>query len=338
MGWSAAWPVARWSVLDDTDVFNNMVSALAEREVLVPSGYVSGQYDRFDPIRGQPVSGGPTGLKTVSSLQKAIEQALSLVNDWRWWDHSRTQLYTLADLLNDAFGSSQWTHDLTGPPNTWVPPWPLIFNELRLATNQMDTLRRLVSTAEVEEVDSMFELTFGPITNWPQIRAATFALFDGGGGGGTLLVCPVGLTAIIIDSGADQSWFIDNRQVVLTFDTANLDGYTVSQAWLQFDTEALPDPQTDYSGTFTAEVVNPGDDVRATFASDSYGYRSVSLPSGDINTSGDSVFRIRSQKPNTDDRPNWTPPGPIYSSDYREGFQLGDTLRLIIEMEFEYRN
>jgi len=83
-------------------------------------------------------------------------------------------------------------------------------------------------------------------------------------------------------------------------------------------------------------VVNAADDVRATFASDSYGYRSVSLPGSDVNTSGDSVFRIRSQKPNTDDRPAWSPPGPNYQSTYREGFHLGDTLRLIVEVDFDY--
>jgi len=335
MGWSAAWPVARWSVPDNVDVFNNLVAALGEREVLVPSGYLSGQYDRFDPIRGQPTSGGPTGLKTVSSLQKAIEQALGLSNDWRWWDRSRTQLYTLANLLSDAFGSTQWTYDLTSPPNTWVPPWPEVFNELRLAINEMDTLRRLPSTATVEQVDSVFRLTFG-ITNWPQDRADTLALFDGvDDGAGTGLLCQVGLTAVLFDSGADQQWFIDNRLMEITFDTSDLDGYTVSQAWLQFDTQASPG-STDYSGTFTAEVVNAADDVRATFASDSYGYRSVVLPGSDINTSGDSVFRCRSQKPNTDDRPAWSPPGPNYQSTYREGFHLGDTLRLIVEVDFDY--
>lgn len=335
MGWSAAWPVARWSVPDDVDVFNNLVAALGEREALVPSGYLSGQYDRFDPVRGQPTSGGPTGLKTVSSLQKAIDQALGLTNDWRWWDRSRTQLYTLTDLLDDAFGSTQWTYDLTSPPNTWVPPWPEVFNELRLATNQMNTLRRLFSTAEVERVDSIFWWKTGAI-NWPQDRADAFALFDGNdNGGGTRIYCQVGLTGILLDSGADQQWFIDSRQMVLTFDTADLGGYTVSQAWLQFDTQASPGT-TDYSGTFTAEVVNDSDDVRATFASDSYGYRSVVLPGSDINTSGDSVFRVRSQKPNTDDRPAWSPPGPNYQSTYREGFHLGDTLRLIVEVDFDY--
>jgi len=236
MGWSTAWPVARWSVPDDVDVCNNLVSALAEREALVPSGYLSGQYDRFDPIRGQPTSGGPTGLKTVSSLQEAIAQALGLTNDWRWWDNSRTQLYTLADLLDDALGSTQWTYDLTSPPNTWVPPWPEVFNELRLVTSQMTTLRRLASTATVEQVDSVFRLTFG-ITNWPQDRADTFALFDGvDDGAGTGLLCQVGLTAVLFDSGSDQEWFIDNRLMEITFYTADLDGCTVSQAWLQFDT------------------------------------------------------------------------------------------------------
>ncbi|MBN2583390.1 MAG: hypothetical protein JXL80_09995 [Planctomycetes bacterium] len=335
MGWSAAWPVARWSVPDDVDVFNNLVAALAEREYLVPSGYLSDEYDRLEVIRGQPAAGGPTGPKTVAALQKTIAQQLSESNDWRWWDRTRVQLYELADLLGDAFSASAWTYDLTQSGSAWTPPWPDVFNELRLAINQMDTLRRMPSTTLVEQTDSVFRLTFG-ITDWPDDRADTFALFDGEDDeAGTGILCQVGLTALLLDSGADQQWFVDSRQVEITFNTATLSGYTVSAAWLEFETEASPG-STDYSGTFTAEVTNSEGTSRSTFASNDYDYRSVQLAASDINTSGDTVLTIRSQKADTDDRTNWSPPGPNYQSTYREGFHLGDTVRLIVEVDFEY--
>jgi len=335
MGWSEAWPVARWSVPEDVEVFNNLVSALAEREALVPSGWLSGPYARLEPIRGQPASGGPTGPKTVAALQKTIAEELSGTNDWRWWDRSRGQLYSLSSLLTDAIGSAAWSYDLTAAGSAWTPAWPEVFNELRAAVGAMTTLRRLPSTALVEQTDSVFAMTFG-IGNWAQERAAVCGQFDGEDDeAGTGILCQVGVTGLVLDSGADQQWFVDSRRMALTFNTGTLSGHTVSRAWLEFTTAASPGT-TDYGGTFTAEVANASGVQRGTFASDAYGLHSVELAAGDVNTSGDTVLLVRSTKANTDDRPGWSPPGPNYQSTYREGFHLGDTVRLVVEGAFEY--
>jgi hypothetical protein len=163
-----------------------------------------------------------------------------------------------------------------------------------------------------------------------------FGQFDGvDDGAGTGIVCQVGLTGLVLDSGADQQWFVDSRRMALAFDTSSLSGRTVSRAWLEFTTQASPGT-TDFGGTFTAEVTNAAGVQRGTFASDAYGLHSVELAAGDVSTSGATVVLIRSTRADTADRPGWSPSGPNYQSTYREGFHLGDTLRLVVEVEFAY--
>jgi len=337
MGWSAVWPVSRWDTPDDEQVFNDLVAALQERDDLVPAGFVPDDFARWNVLKGVPAgSGGPTGLQTVANFQYEIAQMLAQANSWRWWDRGRTGLTTLANLLTDSIGQAAWTHDLTASGAAWTPPFPVIFNELRAATNGLTTLRRLAAGAVSAQTDSVYDVTFG-ITSWPAQRAAAFAQFDGDDDGvSTGLTYDVGLSASLFDSGSDEQWYLDAREMTLSFDTSALDGYTVAAAWLEFTTQACAGG-TDYSDTFTAEVANAVGTQRGTFASDDYSLKSVELDASDVVTDGDTILKLRSTRANTADRSAWSPPGPDYTSTYREGFDLGDTLRLIVEVQFDYR-
>ena len=42
MGWSAIWPVTRWNVPDEEQVFNELAAALRERDELVPAAVRAG--------------------------------------------------------------------------------------------------------------------------------------------------------------------------------------------------------------------------------------------------------------------------------------------------------
>lgn len=336
MGWSAAWPAVRWDVPDDETILNEVVAALEERDDLVPAGFVPEAFSRLDVLKGVPAgSGGPTGLQTVANFQYEIAQTLLAPGPWRWWDRTRGEPYTLANLLTDALGQDHWTHDLTQEGTRWTPPFPAVFNEIRDATNHLTCVRRRAKSAVSSRVDSVYDLTFG-ITDWAAQRAAAFGQFDGQDDGvDTGLVYDVGLSAIVFDSGSEQQWYLDARQVELRFDTADLAGLTIAAAWLELATEA-PGGSTDFSDTFTAEVTNAGGTPRGTFASDDYSLKGIELAAADINASGDTVLYLRSQRANTADRPAWAPTGPDYSSTYREGFDLGSVLRLIVEVQFEY--
>jgi hypothetical protein len=331
MGWSAVWPVSRWDTPDDDNVFGNIRAALAERDALTPTGFLPGAYSRLDAIEGVPPS-----TQAVGQLQKEVAELLVTGDPWRWWDRSRGQAYVLADLLTDALGQGDWSHDLLDAASRWTPPLPVVFNELRQAANQFKCLRRLAASGISSRTDSVYDLTFG-ITDWPAERAAALAQFDGVDDGvDTGLVYDVGLSGAVFDSGSDEQWYLDARQVTVTFDTSDLDGLTVSRAWIELTTEA-PGGSADYSDTFTAEVTGAGDAVRGTFASDNYTLKSIELNTADINTSGTTELGIRSGRANTQDRAAWSPAGPDYTSTYREGFDLSDTLRLIVEVQFEYR-
>lgn len=331
MPWSATWPVERWSPLDHDTVFNELRLALAERDALTPAGHVPDQYARLDTVEGH----GPSE-QALGRLQLQIAGMLSELNPWRWWDRSRGQLLTLANLLSDTIGRTDWTVDLNAAGAAWSPPAALTFNELRDATNGLKCLRRLTPSAISSRVDSIFEMTYG-ISNWAASRAAVFALFDGDDDAGdTGLAYDVGLSAMVFDSGAAQQWYGDARAVEIVFDTADLDGLTVSRAWLELNT-AASGGSTDFSDTFTAEVVNASHVVRGTFASDDYSLKSLELDPADVNTAGDTVLTLRSARANAADRSAWSPTGPDYTSTYREGFDLSDTLRLVVEVDFEYR-
>lgn len=336
MGWSGAWPASQWDTPDDEDIFNDLVAALGERDALVPAGFVPEAFSRLDVIRGVPHgTGGPTGTQTVANFQWEIAQMLAATGPWRWWDRTRDGLTTLANLLADAIGQGQWSHDLTVSGAAWTPPFPEVFNELHDATSALTTVRRLAASAVSSRTDSVYELTFG-ITDWAAQRAAVFALFDGVDDGvDTGLTFDVGLSGVVFDSGSDQQWYLDAREMTLTFDTSGLAGCTVERAWIEFTTEACGG-STDFSDTFTAEVANAGGTSRGTFASDDTTLKSFELPAEDVSTVGDTVLTLRSQRANSADRSAWSPSGPDYSSTYREGFDLGDTLRLVVEVAFDY--
>jgi hypothetical protein len=330
MGWSSVWPVERWDVPDDEAVFGELRAALEERDDLVPAGYVPAAYDRLDAIEGVP----PTG-QALGAMQQEIAETLTAANPWRWWDLGRSQLLTLPNLLTDALGQDDWTEDLTAESSRWAAPVPGVFNELHDAINALTCVRRLPASAISSRVDSVYELTFG-ISAWATDRAAVLGEFDGTDDGvDTGLVYDVGLSATVFDSGSDQQWYIDARAVEITFDTSALEGRTVSAARLELDT-AAPGGSTDFSDTFTAQVVASGDQVRGTFDSDDHDLKSIELAAGDIDTAGDTVIVLRSSRANSADRAAWSPAGPDYSSTYREGFDLGTVLRLVVEVDFEY--
>ena len=58
MPWSPdRWPPQPADPLDTEAVFGEMRAALAERNGLVPAGFVPGPFARWDPILGTPAGG-----------------------------------------------------------------------------------------------------------------------------------------------------------------------------------------------------------------------------------------------------------------------------------------
>jgi len=137
------------------------------------------------------------------------------------------------------------------------------------------------------------------------------------------------------DDGFSQQWFLDSREFRMTFATAALAGYTVKKAWLTFATEA-PSGSTDYSDTFTAEAVDRNGTQLGTFASDNYGEKTFEAGASAIDTGGDTTFAIRSTRPDTADRSAWTPPGPNYTSTYREGLNVTGPVRLVVQLDLDF--
>jgi hypothetical protein len=336
MPWSPSrWPAARSNPLD-VEVFNEVRAALRERDDLVPAGYVAETaFARWEPIRGEPEGAGAAPYRTVANFQYEIEQMLGLVWPYRWWDAGRNQVYAFADLCQDAFGQADWTRDLTGADAPWTPAAAGLFDELQRAVNRLDRVRILPTAGESFRHDSVYRLTFG-IQDWAADRADTFALFDGtDDGAGVGLAYDVGLGAELYDDGFSQQWFLDSRRFRLTFATGGLTGHEVAGARLEFATEA-PGGSADYADTFTAEVADAAGQTLEDFLSDDYGAKAVAVPAASINTEGDTVFTIRSARPDSNDRPEWTPPGPNYTSTYREGLAVAGPVRLIVEVAFEY--
>lgn len=336
------WPPQANDALDTDVVFNEIRDSLAERDGLVPGGCVPAPFDRWDPLRGTPKGGQPVPLPTVANFQHEIQEMLGLAWPLRWWDPSRETLYTLADLCQDAFGADGWSYDLTAedeygtPENPWTPPYATLFEELYEAINRLDRLRILPTVSESQRRDSVYRLTWG-IDDWPQDRADTFALFDGNDDGvGVGLAFDVGMGAELFDTGFSQQWFAESRDFRMTFTTATLEGYTVRRAWLDFTT-AAPEGSADFSDTFTAEVLDADENSLDSFESADYGPRHVLVPAGSVNTGGDTSLVIRSTRPNSQDRTEWTPAGPNYASTYREGLAVAGPIRLIVEVDFEYR-
>jgi len=335
------WPAHRGDALDTDFVINEVRSALAERNGLVPAGYVPHAFDRWDPLRGTPAGRTIAPFQTMANFQYEIQQMLLLAWPLRWWDPSREDLYTLAHLCQDAFGGSEWTYDLTAtggqgdPLHRWTPPYAVLFNELYAAINRLDRLRILPTLSESVRHDSVYRLTFG-IEDWPADRAATFALFDGDDDGQTVgLAYDVGMGAELFDDGMSQQWFLESRQFRATFATAGFQGYGVEHAWLDFTT-AAPSGAADFSDTFTAEVVDGDGTVLGSFASSSLGPKRIEVPAASVHTDVDTSFTIRSTRADSADRSAWIPGGPDYTSTYREGLAVSGPIRLIAEVDLEY--
>jgi hypothetical protein len=335
------WPPLPGHPLDAEAVFNEVRAALAERNALVPAGFVPAAFARWDPIRGTPAGGDPDPRPTVANFQFQVREMLALAWPLRWWDPNRETLYTLAALCQDAFGADAWTWDLTAtdgqgePVNPWTPACATVFAELYHAVNRLDRVRLLPTVSAGERRDSVYRLTFG-ISDWPEDRADTFSLFDGADDGVSCsLAYDVGMGAEVFDDGFSQQWFAESRRLALVFATGALAGCAVRQAWLDVTTEA-PAGQADYADTFTAEVVDAAETVLDSFASDDYGAKRVAVPAASVNTAGDTVLAVRSARPDTADRPAWAPTGPNYTSTYREGLAVTGPVRLIVEVDFEY--
>jgi len=335
------WPPDSCDALDTDFIINEVRAALAERDGLVQAGYVPDVFDRWDPLRGTPAGGNPDPMPTVANFQFEIHQMLDLVWPLRWWDPNREALYTLANLCQDAFGADGWSYDLTAvdgqgnPANPWTPPYATIFEELYETVNRLDRVRMLPTVSESERRDSVYRLTFG-ISNWPQERAATFALFDGDDDEQTVgLAYDVGMGGEVFDAGATEQWFLESRGFRMTFATGALAGYTVYQAWIDFTTEAPPG-STNFSDTFTAEVADDNGTPLDTFDSADYGPKRILVPADSVNTDGDTSLVIRSTRNDAADRPSWDPAGPDYTSTYREGLAVTGPVRLIVEVDLEY--
>jgi hypothetical protein len=342
MPWTAErWPPAKADAIAADPVMNDLRAALAERDSLVPAEWVPAMFGRADPLRGTPAGGPSQPWQTVANFQYEVQEMLLL--DWstQWWDLARDDLYTFPNLCQDAFGRGAWTYDLTAtdeqgdPVNRWTPAAAAIFGELYHAINALRHLRMVPAISESARHDSVYNLTFG-ISSWPDDRAATFALFDDEDDGQTVnLALDVGLGGEVFDDGSTQQWVLESREFRITFATGALAGYAVVAAWLDFATEA-PEGSADFSDTFTAEVAVENGGILGTFDSDSYGPKRFEVPAESIRTDGDTVFVLRSTRDDAEDRSNWSPGGPNYTSTYREGLAVTGPIRLILEIDFEY--
>jgi len=344
MPWTAErWPPEAGDAFDTDGVMNEVRAALQERDGLVQAGWVPGAFSRWDPIRGTPAGGGGGGpYLTVANFQYEIQEMLALAWPRRWWDPGREATYTLTNLCQDAFGEDGWTYDLTEtgpqgqPANPWVPAVAVLFGELHGAINRLDRVRILPTASESVTRDSVFRLSWG-INDWPAERGATFALFDGDDDGASVsLPYDVGMGGDVQDDGDTEYWNLESRELRLTFGTASFQGYAIRRALLEFTTEA-PAGSPDFEDTFAAEVVDAAGTPLGTFDSDSYGAKEIVVPAASVNPTGDTVLTIRSAGADAADRPAWAPGGPDYTSTYREGVSIAGPVRLIVEVDFEYR-
>jgi hypothetical protein len=342
MAWTLGrWPPTKGEPIDTDVVMNEMRSALAERDGLVYAGYVPNTLARWAPLRGTPAGRGTTPYPTVANFQRQIREMLELAQPMRWWDATRETLYTAANLCQDAFGKAGWTWDLTATDgggallNRWAPAGACLFAELYEAINRLNQVRVLPTVSESVTVDSVGRLTLG-ISDWAEVRAATFELFDGvDDGQATSLAYDVGMGGEVFDDGMFQEWMLESRELRMTFATGALAGYAVRRAWLDFTTTA-PAGSADFADTFTAQVVDGEEVSLATFASSDLGTKRVAVPGTSVHTNGHTVLAVRSTRNDGADRPAWAPTGPDYSCNYREGLAVTGPIRLIVEVDLEY--
>jgi len=343
MPWTASrWPPAKSDAIDTDGTMNEVRAALEERDGLVQALWVPGPFSRWDPLRGTPRGGMGSPFSTVANFQYEIQEMLTGLWPLRWWDAGRDTLYTLAGLCQDAFGGNGWTYDLTEtdaegqPAHPWTPPCALLFEELYQAISRLDRVRILPTTAEPQTRDSVYRLTFG-ISQWVSERAASFAEFDGEDDGAAVgLAYDVGMGAEITDDGDSEQWSLESREMHLVFDTASLAGYAVRKARLDFAT-AAPEGSADFEGSFTVEVADATGSPLGEFASTDLGAKQIEVPADAITPSGNTVLVVRSAEPDAEDRAAWAPEGPDYTSTYREGISICEPVRLIVEVDFEYR-
>jgi hypothetical protein len=335
------WPPSKAETIDVDLIINEVRAALVERNDLVPAGWVPRAFLRWDRLAGTPSGGTPQPVATMANFQFEIQEMLGLVWPLRWWDSQREDLYTLSHLCQDAFGRAGWTVDLTAkdeqnnPINRWTPPYAVLFQELHGTINRLDRVRILPTLSESVRRDSVYQLTFG-ISNWPQDRAAAFALFDGQDDGQTVsLDYDVGMGGQVDDSGSMVQWTLESRQFRMEFATMALDGVSVRRAWLDFTT-AAPAGSPDFEAAFTAQVLEGDGTLLGTFASTAGGTHRIEIPAASVHTDADTELVIRSAQADTADRTAWTPGGPDYTSTYREGLAVAGPIRLIVEIDFEY--
>jgi hypothetical protein len=331
MAWSVIWPVGRHDAAR-TALGAELRAALEERVGVSPGGELPGLFERHGPLRSTT---GPWYLGNLSGLQAEIAAMLTADNAWRWWDRPRTSLYDLPTLLGDAIGRATWSRALPVPGGAAVPAEAVIFNELRAAARQLRCVRRVSYSSVVRRVGSAFHLTWNG-ASFAAERADAFAQMQGQDDGVTTgLVHDVGLSALVFDSLFDRMWYLESREVELRFDTTALAGRTVAAAWLEISVTAAPGG-TDFSDSFPIEVRGQGGAVRGSFNSSAVGVQQVALMPVDVDAGGEAVLVLGSGRSDAADRPAWSAGGFDWSSTYREGAMVGNVVRLVVEVQFEY--
>ncbi len=214
MPWTAnRWPLQPGDVLDADVVMNEVRAALAERDRLVPVGHVPHAFNRWMQARH---AGRRWALAHAHGCELPVPGPADAPDDVAAEVvGQRADLYTFANLCQDAFAHDGWSHDLTALDgqgnltNRWSPACAVIFGELYQAINRLDGLHVLPAASGSDRHDSVYRLAFG-ITDWPADRADTFGLFDGQDDEQTSsLEFDVGLGGEVYDGGTTTQWILE---------------------------------------------------------------------------------------------------------------------------------
>lgn len=338
MGWSGIWPASRYDAAR-SDLGDELRLALAERTAIVPTGtgMSPSSFERYDPLRA--TSGG-WAIGNLAELQHELADTLAASSSaWRWWNQVAGDVYDLPELLLDSIGRSSWSRDLTAGGAGWSAAEALIFNELREAVNHLRLVRRISCACLTSRTASIYWLTWGG-ADFAAERADAFSQMQGQDDGvSTGLTFEVGLAGMVFDSCFDRQWYIENRETELRFNTSALAGATVSAAWLEISVSPAPGATT-FSDDFPIQVCACGGAVRGSFNSTATGVQQIALTAADIDAAGggEAVLVLRSGRPGNADRPAWAAAGADWSSTYREGVMIGDIVRLVVEVNFEYQS